>query len=443
MTSPAMLTDRYELSMLQSFIADGTVDKRATFEVFARKLQPGFRYGVFAGLGRLLPMIENFRFEGSDLTWLRENDIVNRDTYLYLSDFEFTGTIESYAEGDLYFPNSPVLTVSGTLGECILLETLILSVLNWDSAIATKAARMVSVAKGRPIIEMGSRRTHEESALAAARAAYIAGFASTSNLAAGMVHGVPTSGTAAHAFTLAHDTEPAAFAAQIAAHGPETSLLVDTYDIAEGIHNAVVAAQQAGAKGPGAIRLDSGDLAAEAHKARKQLDAAGAHDTKIIVTGDLDEYVMKDLASAPIDGYGVGTKLVSVPPAGFVYKLVEIESLHANSVSGGTYMRPVAKKAKDKVSVGGKKFAYRVFKNSTGCIAAERYRTDRPPLVNVEPWRVLQYPVMVDGEIADHLDLDLDQIREDHARAFAELPESEQTVWSGTEFGPFLEAVKV
>ena len=429
--SYALQTDRYELTMLDSFVKDGTVNKQAVFEVFARKLQPGFRYGVFAGLERVLHAVQYFFFDGiSD--YLREEGIVSVETARWLRDFRFSGTIEAYREGDLYFPNSPVLTVSGTLGECVILETVILSILNHDSSIATKAARMVSVAEGRPIIEMGSRRTHEDAAVAAARAAYIAGFASTSNLRAGLDYGVPTVGTAAHAFTLAHESEEQAFASQIAAQGAGTTLLVDTYDTEQGVHNAVMAARAAGADGPGAVRLDSGDLAYEATMARARLDNLGAHDTRVVVTSDLDEYVMKDLASAPIDGYGVGTKLVSTPPSGFVYKLVAIETEDGN-------MRPVAKKAKDKVSVGGRKTAHRILEN--GKVVREVYFTDKNTQASSSDpsvtFRYLQDVVMEKGEVV--VNFNIEDTRAFHARCIAELPESERKVWSG-EFGPFLTA---
>ncbi len=198
--------------------------------------------------------------------------MVNAETAAYLRDFRFTGDIDAYREGDLYFPGSPVLTVSGTLGECVVLETLVLSVLNHDTAIASAAARMTTAAAGRPLVEMGSRRTHEEAAVAVARAAYLAGFDSTSNLAAGRRYGIPTVGTASHAFTLAHESEEAAFRSQVEAHGADTTLLVDTYDVADGIRTAVKVA----GPGLGAIRLDSGDLAEESHRARQLLDELGA-----------------------------------------------------------------------------------------------------------------------------------------------------------------------
>lgn len=416
--STALMTDRYELTMLQSFIESGRVNDEAVFEVFTRRLPAGRRFGVFAGLGRLLPMIERFEFVGSDLQWLRENEVINRETWEYLSDFKFRGQIDAYPEGDLFFPNSPVMTVRATLGEAILLETLILSVLNFDSAIATTATRMVMSAKGRPIIEMGSRRVNEDAAIAAARAAYIAGFASTSNLLAGKRHGIPTTGTAAHAFTLAHEDELTAFEAQVRAHGRSTTLLVDTYDIEEGIRNAIRAA----GRGLGAIRIDSGDLAAEAEKARHLLDSLGAYSTRIVVTSDLDEMIMKDLADAPINGYGVGTRLVASAPMGFVYKLVEIKG------------RPVAKKAKDKVSVGGRKFVYRILEG--GKVVDEVFTTSHDELPTAGPGQVVQGGIQI-FNITDGERQTLDGVREfaEHTRDM--LPLGEQKVWNG-DFGPYI-----
>lgn len=413
--STALMTDRYELSMLQSFIRSGRVNDPAVFEVFTRRLPAGRRFGVFAGLGRLVPMIKNFRFGIDELDFLTDEGVIDSATRAYLRDFRFKGQIDAYAEGDIFFPQSPVLTVRGTLGESTLLETLILSVLNFDSAIATTAARMHMSAKGRPIIEMGSRRVNEDAAVAAARAAYIAGFASTSNLLAGKRHGIPTAGTAAHAFTLAHEDELTAFKAQVKAHGHSTTLLVDTYDIEQGIRNAVAAAGTQ----LGAIRIDSGDLAAEAEKARRLLDTLGAYGTRIVVTSDLDELIMKDLAEAPIDGYGVGTKLVSSAPMGFVYKLVEVNG------------RPVAKKAKDKVSIGGRKYAYRVF-DSNHKVVDEVFVTDLNELPDGAT-------MLQDFDVTNHAAPSLEQIRKDHAKWRGELPQGEQKVWN-SDFGPYITA---
>ena len=349
--STALLTDRYELTMLDAAIGAGTHERASVFEVFARHLPAGRRYGVVAGTGRLVELIERFRFGDAEIAWLRENAIVRPETLAWLAEYRFRGTITGYREGELYFPGSPILQVDGTFADAVILETLILSVLNFDSAVASAASRMASAAEGRPLAEMGSRRTSERSAVAAARAAFIAGFAATSNLEAGRTWGIPTMGTAAHSFTLLHDSEEEAFAAQVAALGPGTTLLVDTYDIEQ----AVAVGVDLAGPGLGGVRLDSGDLVSLASSVRAQLDALGAADTRITVTSDLDEYAIAALAAAPVDSYGVGTSLVTGsghPTCGFVYKLV------ARADDDGT-MVDVAKKSQDKVSMGGRKHALR------------------------------------------------------------------------------------
>jgi nicotinate phosphoribosyltransferase len=345
-TTSALLTDHYELTMLSAALRDGTAERHCVFEVFARRLPTGRRYGVVAGTGRLLEHLAAFRFDADDVAFLREHGVVDDATAQWLSAYRFSGDIDGYAEGELFFPGSPILTVTGTFAECVVLETLALSILNHDSAIAAAAARMVTAARGRSVIEMGSRRTHEEAAVAAARAAYLAGFAYTSNLEAGRRYAIPTTGTAAHAFTLLHDSEQAAFGSQISTLGKQTTLLVDTYDISEGIRNAIAVA------GPDlrAIRIDSGDLSVLAAQSRALLDSLGAPDTKIIVSGDLDEYAIAALAAEPVDAYGAGTAVVTgsgAPTAGLVYKLVEVDG------------RPVVKRSEHKATVGGRKTAVR------------------------------------------------------------------------------------
>jgi nicotinate phosphoribosyltransferase len=265
----------------------------------------------------------------------------------------------------------------------VVLETLVLSIINHDSAVASAAARMVTAAAGRAIIEMGSRRTHEQAAVSAARAAYLAGFASTSNLEAARRYGIPTAGTAAHAFTLLHDDERSAFAGQVAVAGPGTTLLVDTYDITRGIERAVEAA------GPslGAIRIDSGDLGVLANYARAQLDALGATGTKIVVSGDLDEFAIAALAAMPVDSYGAGTAVVTgsgAPTAGMVYKLVEVDG------------RPVAKRSEHKESHGGRKTALRAHK-PTGT-ATEEIVSTRRDVTPDEGERFIQRPLMRAGD---------------------------------------------
>ena len=319
-----MLTDRYEMTMLSAALRDRTADATCVFEVFARRLPEGRRYGVVAGTRRVLDAIDAFRIDHDELEWLVDNGVVDDAAAAFLADYRFAGDVDGYPEGEVFFPNSPILTVRGSFAETIVLETVVLSILNHDAAIAAGAARMVTAAQGRPIIEMGSRRTHERAAIAAARAAYLAGFASTSNLAAGREHGIPTGGTAAHAFTLLHGDELTAFRSQVERHGRGTTLLVDTYDITQGIAHA---AEAAGTE-LGAIRIDSGDLGVLAHQARAQLDALGNTSTRIVVSGDLDEYAIAGLTSAPVDIYGAGTAVVvgsGAPTAGLVYKLVEVD----------------------------------------------------------------------------------------------------------------------
>ncbi|MEV6299620.1 nicotinate phosphoribosyltransferase [Actinoplanes sp. NPDC051861] len=382
--APALMTDHYELTMISAALKDGTAERRCVFEVFARRLPTGRRYGVVAGTGRLIELIRNFRFAEGEIEFLRSAGIVDEPTAAWLANYRFTGDIEGYVEGELFFPGSPILTVSGKFAECVVLETLILSVLNHDSAIAAAAARMVTAARGRPIIEMGSRRTHEHAAVAAARAAYLAGFASTSNLAAGQAFGIPTTGTSAHAFTLLHDDEPTAFGSQVAALGKNTTLLVDTYDISQGIRNAIAVA------GPDlrAVRIDSGDLSVLAQQSRELLDSLGATETKIIVSGDMDEYSIATLAAEPVDMYGAGTAVVTgsgAPTAGLVYKLVEVDG------------RPVVKRSENKATVGGRKVAVRRHK-PTGTAIEEIIFSQGVPDHQAND-RLLQRGYIADGEV--------------------------------------------
>ena len=351
LTSSALLTDRYELTMLQAALQAGTANRRCVFEVFARELPPGRRYGVFAGSGRVLERIADFRFSETELEWLGKNQVVDSSTIEWLANYRFSGDIDAYREGELYFPYSPVLSVESSFAEAVLLETVILSVLNFDTAIASAAARMVSAADGRTLAEMGGRRTNEISAVAAARASFIAGFDATSNLEAGRSWGIPTMGTAAHAFTLLHNSELEAFRAQVATYGPKTTLLIDTYDIENGVRNAVAAAGTE----LGAVRIDSGDLRFEAKRVRQLLDQLGAINTKITVTNSLDEYSIAALGASPVDSYGVGTSVVTgsgFPAAGFVYKLVAHQDAAGHWVS-------VAKASAKKSNRGGRKSAYR------------------------------------------------------------------------------------
>jgi nicotinate phosphoribosyltransferase len=375
----AFLTDRYEITMVEAALRSGRATAPATFEVFTRRLADRRPWGVFAGLGRLVEAIEEFRFGEAELAWLEQNSVVNDATLEWLSSYRFGGHVDAYREGELYTAGSPVLTVEGTFAEAVLLETIALSILNFDSAVAAAASLITCAAGGRPTIEMGSRRVDPSAAVAAARAAYLAGFASTSNLQAGRIYGIPTAGTASHAFVLAYPTEKEAFAAQVAAFGPSTTLLVDTYDVDQGIRTAVEVA------GPelGAVRIDSGDLASEAVRARALLDELGATRTRLVVTGDLDAHTISALGAAPVDSYGVGANVVTgmgVPTAGFVYKLVAIGRPGAPSEAP---QRPVAKRSPGKASFGGRKWAWRAL-------------LDQPPSRGEEGAPVVGGPVWAD-----------------------------------------------
>ena len=410
MGSTALLTDHYELTMLEAALRSGAAERRCVFEAFARRLPEGRRYGVVAGTGRVLDALQRFRFGETEIEDLRRRQVVDEATCDWLAGYRFSGDMSGYAEGEVYFPGSPVFVVEASFAEGVVLETLVLSILNHDTAIASAASRMTAAAGDRPCIERGSRRAHEEAAVAAARAAYIAGFEATSNLEAGRRYGVPTAGTAAHAFTLVHDSEREAFEAQVASLGPGTTLLVDTYDVPEGVRTAVDVAGTS----LGAVRLDSGDLLEQARQARAQLDELGASSTRIIVTSDLDEYAIAALAAAPVDAYGVGTQLVTgsgAPTAGMVYKLV------SRSDDDGV-MRPVEKRSASKTSVGGRKWALRRL-DPDGVAEAEVVGIEERPTDDGDD-RPLMVDLVRDGELLAAPDLSA--ARERHRLSRSELP---------------------
>ncbi|MDO5093123.1 MAG: nicotinate phosphoribosyltransferase [Propionibacteriaceae bacterium] len=409
----ALLTDHYELTMVQAALDAGTADRRSLFDLFTRRLPEGRRYGVAAGLGRALAAIDEFRFDPATLQFLLDQGIIRDNLAAWLADYRFNGDIWGYPEGEVYFPGSPVLSVEGSFAEACILETLLLSIFNHDSAIAAAASRMTAMAEGRPCAEMGSRRTHEWAAVGAARAAYIAGFAATSNLEAGRSYGIPTMGTAAHSFTLLHDSEEAAFRAQLGALGVGTTLLVDTYDVEAAIRKGVELT-----KGRlGAIRLDSGDLPVMARQARDLLDDLGATETRITVTSDLDEWQIAALRGAPVDGFGVGTSLVTGsghPTCGFVYKLVA----RADSADKEAPMLPVGKLSKGKNTLGGRKFAMRRL-GADGRAEAEIIGLGTAP-INDGNDRYLLTDLVRDGQRSH--EGTLEEARARHRDSQAELP---------------------
>lgn len=429
----ALLTDHYELTMVRAALRAGTANRRCIFELFARRLPEGRRYGVVGGVGRALRALRHFRFDEESIRFLRDREVVDQAVADWLANYKFSGDIWGYPEGEIYFPGSPLVMVESTFGEAVVLETLLLSIYNHDSAIASAASRMTAMAGDRPIIEMGSRRTHELAAVAAARAAYLAGFSSTSNLEAGRRYGVPTRGTSAHSFTLLHATEREAFAAQIAELGEQTTLLVDTYDVMEAVKTGV----ELTAGELGAVRLDSGDLGLLAAQVRELLDSLGATHTKIIVTSDLDEFTIAALSGAPVDGYGVGTALVTGsghPTCEFVYKLVA----RAESDEPGSPMLAVAKKSVNKISVGGRKYALRQL-SVQGTAEAEIVGVGVPPDGDSND-RPLLVQLVESGKIVG--EESLETIRRRHLRSRAELPLEAlkmsrgepviETIWAGT-----------
>lgn len=396
--STALLTDHYELTMLASALAGGTADRQCVFELFARDLPHGRRYGVVGGIGRALDAVLDFHFGDAELEQLAATGVVDERTLQWLANYSFSGDIDGYPEGELYFPGSPVLTVRAGFGEAVVLETVLLSILNHDTAVASAAARMSSAAGDRPIIEMGTRRTHEQAAVAAARASYLGGFATTSNLEAGRRYDIPTRGTVAHSFILLHDTEEQAFRAQLEHMGTDTTILVDTYDISAGIETAVRVA------GPelGAVRIDSGDVGVLARQARQQLDSLGATDTRVVVSGDLDEHAIAALRAEPVDAYGVGTSVVTgsgAPTAEMVYKLVEVDG------------KPVAKRSTNKPSRGGRKAAIRRHKPTGTATEEVVHPAGEPPETGPHD-RELQIPLIHGGRLA----ADLPTLEEDRGR---------------------------
>ena len=378
---------------------------------------------MVAGIDRVLDAVSRFRFDDDTVQHLLDSGVVQDGPMVdWLRDYRFSGDITGYAEGELFFPYSPVLTVAGTFAECVVLETVMLSVLNHDCAVASAAARMADAAGGRLLIEGGSRRTDPESAVAAARAGFVGGFDTTSNLEAGRRHGIPTGGTTAHAFVLAHATEEEAFEAQRDTLGVGSTYLVDTFDVMEGIRRAVEVV------GPdiGAVRIDSGQLEEDSRAARNLLDSLGATDCRIIVSSDLDEFKVADLeaSSAPIDAYLVGTSLVTGsghPTAQMVYKLVSI----ADDDDPRSELRAVGKLSPGKRTLGGRKDVHRTvdadgrFTNEVLSVLPVELQDD-----TMNP----QVPLVRDGEVV----ADLTNPQEARARCAerrSRLPDADRTPW--------------
>ncbi len=364
MSSPALLTDRYQLTMLAAYAESEHAGRRAVFELFVRRLPSSRRFMLACGVGRALPLLDGLTFSQEALARFARDPVLgpalSRPRVRTLFEgFRFSARVFAVPEGRVVFPGEPLVRVEGTLAEAQLVETLLLSIINHDTRIASKCARIVLAARGRPCLEFGTRRTHEQAAVDAARAAYIAGFAATSNEEAGRRWGIPVAGTMAHSFVLAHaaddgeDGESRAFSNYSTLFDGETTCLVDTFDPLRGVDRAVEAV---GARLRG-VRLDSGELATLARGARERLDHGGLGGASVVLSDDLDEQKIAALldGGAPASAFGVGTMAVATPDApslGAVYKLVALEDARGALVA-------VQKRAPGKGSSAGPKQVHR------------------------------------------------------------------------------------
>jgi nicotinate phosphoribosyltransferase len=347
---PALLLDLYELTMGQSYFAEGIHERPATFSLFTRRLPEGWGYLVAAGLDDVLAYLEAFAFAEDELAFLERTGLFTPAFLAHLRELRFTGDVRAVPEGTLFFPNEPVLEVTGPILAAQLVETVVLNEVHFQSLVAGKAARSVDVAGGRMLVDFGLRRTHRAGAgMRAARSSWLAGFDSTSNVLAGKELGIPIAGTMAHSYVEAFEDELAAFRAFARAYPDRSILLVDTYDTEEGVRRAVIVARELAAAGHRlrGVRLDSGDLLGLSRAARAILDEAGS-DAIVFASGGLDEHDVAALleAGAPIDGFGIGSKLGTASDSPFLdmaYKLVEFDGKPTLKLSATKATLPGAK----------------------------------------------------------------------------------------------------
>ena len=411
MPTPAFSTDLYQLTMMAGYFSRGMLPIRATFELFVRRLPRHRAFLIAAGLDQALEYLEALTFSDDDIAWLRTHAAFGRvpSTFFdYLRSFRFTGDVWAMPEGTPFFPMEPILRVSAPIAEAQLVETALLAIVNFQTAIASKAIRIVQAAGDRPVMEFGARRAHGlDAALFAARAAFVAGCAGTSFVEAGRRFGIPLTGTMAHSWILAASTELDAFTSYAQLFTDQTVLLVDTFDVTAATHSLIDAGLR-----PSAVRIDSGDLAAASRSVRQMLDRAGLASTRIIASGDLDEWKITDLmhAGAPVDVFAVGTALTTsedAPALGGVYKLVELED-------EGT-VRRVMKRSEGKSTWPGAKQVWRAEGDVAGDLVT-LHEEAAPP--NAKP---LLEPVMRHGERIV-LQRPLEELRRHCRRATAILP---------------------
>ena len=421
----ALATDLYELTMAAAYF-DNNETGEATFELFVRNLPRNRSYLISAGLEQAADYLSQLRFKAAHVNFLRKHPVfkhVSRNFFEYLSNFRFRGDVWAIPEGTIFFTDEPVLRVTAPMIEAQIVETYLLSVINFETLIATKASRVVQSARGKGVVEFGSRRAHgPEAALLAARASYIGGCIGTSNVLAGYLYGIPIYGTMAHSFVMNYDSEEEAFERFCKVFPSNRSLLLDTYDTVEGAKKAVSAGLE-----PSLVRLDSGDRYDLSVKVRKVLDDAGLRDTKIFVSGDLNEFVMDDLTSrgAPIDSFGVGTELVTSrddPALSGIYKLVSVKR------KGKTIYR--VKTSEGKRTIPGAKQIYRRY-SENGLILDDTLALDseEPPPATVP----LLTKVFNKGKLVYNLP-GIDAIQDRTKREVATLPAKYRNLTTSEKF---------
>jgi nicotinate phosphoribosyltransferase len=407
----ALVVDLYELTMMQAYHLEG-VEGRATFDLFVRRLPAGRDFLVVAGLETVLDHLQAMRFASQDLEYLESLGQFKNEFLHKLESFRFSGDVVAMREGSVAFAGEPILRVTAPIIEAQLLESVVMNLVHLQTLIASKAARVVLAAGGRDLVDFGLRRTHgTESGIYGARASYLAGFTATSNVEAGRRFDIPVSGTMAHSYVQAVGDEEEAFRSFVAAY-PETVLLVDTYDTMRGVDRVISLAEELGDDFMvRAIRLDSGDLAALAGEARNRLDAAGLDRVQIFASGNLDEHRVAQLVSAgaPIDAFGIGTRLGTsedAPNLDIVYKLAQLDD------------RPRLKLSTDKATLPGIKQVWRQYKNGMAI-------GDVVGLIEEDlPGRPLLVPVMLEGQRLPGLEGDLRAARDRATNELQELPKA-------------------
>jgi nicotinate phosphoribosyltransferase len=414
--SSPLLTDHYQLMMLQSYLEQG-MEERAVFEFFVRKLPPGRNFMIAAGLEQVLDFLENLKFSSEELTWLALR--FPPSFIAYLEQFRFSGDVHAMPEGTLFFPEEPILRITAALPQAQLVESRIMNLLHFETLIASKAARLVMVAPGKLLVDFGMRRAHgAEAGLLAARASYLAGFSGTATVLAGMLYGIPLFGTMAHSYIQAHEDEATAFERFAWCHPDAAILLIDTYDTEAAAAKVVTLARKLLADGISirGVRLDSGDLAEHARRVRQILDDGGLEKTTIFASGNLDEYRMYELSSsgAPIDGFGVGTALdvsSDAPSLDCAYKLQEYAS------------KPRRKCSEGKATWPGRKQVYRNY-GADGCLAGDVVALEENDPHDGKP---LILPVMQAGRRIN-ADTTLNQMRQWTLAGYARLPKAMTTL---------------